>query len=249
MVLRRFFLNTLILFKMQVALYRFLGLFTAIVAVLVPLGTLFLILFTSGSTSEEHAYLLLAGNIVVSLVNTCITSLGQYIGNMKEARGFEFYATLPVSKLSLVLALMCSNIMLSLPGFIAVGILGWLILGIQISIGPGFFLAVILTAATMASIGTMIGVTSKTGQQANHISLVAMFVFIFLAPVYYQIESLPLVLQWWGRIQPVTYGANAIRAALAGLPVSVYLGDLIILLALATVSLTIVTKGIKWREG
>ncbi len=249
MVLRRFFLNTLILFKMQVALYRFLGFFTAIVAVLVPLGTLFLILFTSGSTSEEHAYLLLAGNIVVSLVNTCITSLGQYIGNMKEARGFEFYATLPVSKLSLVLALMCSNIMLSLPGFIAVGILGWLILGIQISIGPGFFLAVILTAATMASIGTMIGVTSKTGQQANHISLVAMFVFIFLAPVYYQIESLPLVLQWWGRIQPVTYGANAIRAALAGLPVSVYLGDLIILLALATVSLTIVTKGIKWREG
>lgn len=95
-----------------------MGLFTAIVVVLVPLGNLFLILFTSGATSEEHAYLLLAGNIVVSLVNTCITTLGQYIGIMKKARGFEFYATLPVSKLSLVLALMGSNIMLSLPGLL-----------------------------------------------------------------------------------------------------------------------------------
>lgn len=245
----RFLTHTWLLFKMQIALYRFLGLFTAIVAVLVPLGTLFLILFTSGAASEEQAYLLLAGNIVVSLVNTCITSLGQYIGNMKEARGFEFYATLPVSKLSLVLALMGSNIMLSLPGFIAVGILGWMILGIKISIGPWFFLAVIITAATMASIGTMIGVLSKTGQQANHISLVAMFVFIFLAPVYYTIESLPLALQWWGRLQPVTYGANAIRASLAGMPVSTYIWDLLIISVIAVISLAIVTRGIQWREG
>lgn len=249
MALRKFLLDTWIIIRMQVAVYRFIGPFTAILSILMPMGTLLLIFFSSGGVTQEHALVLLSGNIVVSLVNTCVASLGQYIGGMKESRSFDYYATLPISKVSLVLGLMCSNMFLSFPGFIAVAVLGWLVLGIKVSMGLGFFVAVLLTALTMASIGTMIGVVAKSGMQANHFSLIAMFLFVFLAPVYYTLEAVPLPLQLWGRIQPVTYGASAIRSALGGLPVSAYIWDLVILAVLAAVSLTIITRGIKWREG
>jgi ABC-type multidrug transport system permease subunit len=69
---------------------------------------------------------------------------------------------------------------------------------------------------------------------------------VLLAPVYYTPEALPRALQLLCRLLPTPYAARSVQAALAG-----RLGvgqDLLILSAMAAVSLGAGFRLMKWRE-
>lgn len=129
----------LTLLAIQLKTFRILGMMTVIISCLLPF---FIILFMKlvfknlplNSLNLKQTYLyLLSGNVVLGISNLCIIMLSQTIAGMKEIKTFEYYATLPISKISFILAILFSFLIISLPAFLFLLFVGGKILNLNFS--------------------------------------------------------------------------------------------------------------------
>jgi ABC-2 type transport system permease protein len=243
----RYWLEFRLLFAIQMLEERVMWVLTLFFTTFFPLFMVFgLGSIGSGQTRDGLLYVI-TGSTVVSLVTVGITMVSQQVSFMKEQGVFLYYASLPISKGSLLLAVMASRLILQLPGIVVALVGGSMLYHFRVAPNPLLLLILPLTALALSGVGAALGLLLPSPQLVSLVSQVAIILVLFGAPVLIPIAHLPLPLQAFGLLLPPTYAADALRRAIGGLADARLLLDLIVLSLFAALSLAAVTRGLRWR--
>ncbi|AZR74208.1 hypothetical protein BBF96_12850 [Anoxybacter fermentans] len=227
---------------------RFYGLFTYVLSIFFPIAMLGFLKLLYGPFSVKKAYFIIAGNIVMSIVSICVTTLGQVITNMKRDNAIEFYAALPIINLSIIMGISLAYLIINFPSFIVVLFAGMIIFQVKIIPHIGLVLFIIATAWSLSGIGAIIGTYSKNIQAGTILSLVIGFSFYMLAPVYFSREAFPIYIRWITWFIPSTYSAEGVRATLFGYFTMREFFNLLVLILFGVVLNILVLRKFQFRK-
>lgn len=216
---------------------------------LLPVILIVLLGYVTGTDAEtsRHAHIL-TGNVTVALMFTNMRRMSTRFAWMREAGTLDYYATLPVHRYLVVVAVLCAFFLLSLPALLVTLLFGDFFLDVALRMHPWVFLVVPLTALSLAGLGTYVGVAARTSEEAQTYSQALLFLFLALGPVLIPSESLPFFMRVAGWFNPATYGASALRHVLLG-PIDTRLWvDIGLLTGLAVISLYLVDRKMAWRH-
>jgi ABC-2 type transport system permease protein len=220
-------------------------LITATVAPL--LSTLALGVFGRDSGQETLVYIL-TGNVVLALMFGNLNNVEGHFGYMRFNGILDYFATLPIQKHVLILAVLLSFFLLSLPSLAITVLLGSLLLGVPVTFSPVLLIVVPLCAIPMAGIGALIGASTRTQHEAGSLSLIVTMVMTGLGPVVIPPNRLPKVTLFLGRFSPATYAASALRQALLGPLTGQIVLDLAFLAGFTVIVFWLVGRKMDWRQ-
>jgi ABC-2 type transport system permease protein len=166
---------------------------------------------------------------------------------MRFGGALDYFATLPVRRHSLVLAMVCAFLLLALPSTAATIGVGALVLGLRLQPHPALLVVVPLAAVSLAGVGAVIGAAARTPEAANAVSLVVTFLLAGIGPVVVPPDRLPRALLALGWLSPATYAASAFRQALLGPVTGQLLVDLAVLAGMGAATLWLVERKLNWR--
>lgn len=212
----------------------------------IPLLTLFFLFMVLGYQIKWAIYVV-TGNVVFAVVLGSLNTLAEQMGWMKQSRFFEHYAALPISKLSLIFALVIRCTLFSFPAMAGVLLIGKLLFKLPIIIHPLLPVVFTLSGFALSGLGALIGITSTNANRANIAVRVVFPILVFTAPVLIPLQNLPKILQWTSLIMPTTYIANTFRATLSGDFNLYFWIDMGIILLFTIVSLYLVARKFDWR--
>lgn len=219
-----------------------------ITGTLAPLLTLLaLSVFARDSGKGSLAYVL-TGNIVAALMFGNMTNIQNHFVFMRFQGVLDYFATLPIRKVSILLALVLAFFLISLPSLLVMIIVGTWLLGIQLTINPLIILVLPLCTLPLSGIGALLGTFARTPQEGNTSGILVTFLLVALGPVAIPPDHLPAFMITLGRFSPATYAASALRQVLLG-PITGQLAiDLLVLTAVSLVVFWIVGKKLDWRK-
>lgn len=222
--------------------------FYAVFALLMPLTMVFGFgrMGSAGSDSAGLLYII-SGSAVFSVANEGIAGLAQRVGEMKRDGTLLYYAALPISKAAFILALICSRLVVTLPGMLVALLAGAWLYGIDLAGGPWMLVVLPLTGMALASIGMAVGALMKSFDMIVATTNLLLVVLLMAAPVFIPIEALPWPLRWLGYALPPTYAADAMRLALGGTISTRFYFDIGMLLAMTIGSLATLGRWLRWR--
>jgi ABC-2 type transport system permease protein len=212
----------------------------------IPLLTLFFLFMVLGYQIKFAVYIV-TGNVVFAVVLGSLNTLAEQMGWMKQNRFFEHFAALPISKISLIIALVTRCTLFSFPAMAAVLLIGKWLFKLPIQLHPLLLVVFILSGFSLSGIGAFIGITSTNSNRANIAVRVVFPVLVFAAPVMIPLQHLPMVLRYVSVVLPTTYIANAFRAVLTGRFDVNFLLDIFVILLYTVVSLFLVARKFDWR--
>src|SRR5579885_1210198 len=154
------------------------------------LSMLALGVFSRGSGSETAAYIL-TGNVVLSLMFGIMEKLQSRFMFMRITGALDYFATLPVQRYVLVLAIVLSFLVLLLPSLVVIIAVGALVLDVSLKVNALILLVIPLCAIPLSGIGALIGASARTPEEAGEISLLITFVLLGLGPVVIPADRLP----------------------------------------------------------
>lgn len=219
-----------------------------VIATLAPLLSILALGVFARDAGPEALRYVLTGNVVMALMFGIMGNVQSHFNFMRFMGGLDFFATLPVSKFALILAVVLGFLLLSLPSIIATAGLGALILRIPLAISPFLILVIPACAVPLAGVGAIIGIRARNPQESGAINLLVTLILAGLGPVVIPPDRLPDWLLQLGRLSPATYAASALRETLLG-PVSAALGtDLLALTGFGLVSFWLVGRYLDWRQ-
>ena len=211
------------------------------------LSILALSVFARDSGPRALAYVL-TGNMVISLMFGTMGHVQNNIVYMRFQGMLDYFATLPVQRALLVLAVMVSFLLLSLPSLVVTLLFGAAYLGVTVHLHPLLLVAIPLCALPLAGIGALVGAWSRTPEEADSINLVITLILAGLGPVVIPPERLQPVWVSLGYLSPATYAASALRQAVLG-PVTGRIGlDFAILAAVSALIFGMVLRKLDWRQ-
>lgn len=237
-----------VLFRLQLARVRLAWRPYMMVSTVMPLGIVLLIyLIGRGTSLSDAGAQVVAGNVVLSLTITCVSMLAQRVAWMKRARAFDYYATLPVNLVLLLLAVPLSFLVFALPGMAIVLTAGALLFHVSVHPNPEFLLFIPFAAAALSGIGAYLGVIARDDQLAAVYGNLVMMLILFLGTI--PPERLPYGIQIARWLVPSTFAVEALRESFRG-PISA--AHLIVfplaLTGFAAVSLTAAARRLAWRN-
>jgi ABC-2 type transport system permease protein len=167
---------------------------------------------------------------------------------MRFEGALDYYATLPIRKHNLILAVVLSFLLLSLPSLALTMLLGAFVLRVPIALHPLTLAVIPICAISLSGIGALIGSSVRNRYQASAFSLIVTMVTAALGPVVVPPDRFPRALLWLGWINPATYAASALRQALIGPLTDRIALDLAVLIGATVVVFGIVTRVLDWRQ-
>jgi ABC-2 type transport system permease protein len=126
-------------------------------------------------------------------------------------------AATPLRRWQLVGSNVLMRVLIALAQAVIIVAVGTLAFGVQVTgslIVVGAF--VILGAMAFLALGYLIASFAKTEDAANGMTSMIQFPMMFLSGAFFQIDSMPQVLQTVARIIPLTYLADALRQVMVG---------------------------------
>ncbi|MBI2942423.1 MAG: ABC transporter permease [Chloroflexi bacterium] len=250
-------------FLIQLASYRWAWPWQLIAGIVAPLGMMFLLkslLLSSpplnspslnspvGGEDLALGAHILAGNIVSSTLMSTMGSTAMRFAHLKATEGLDYYAVLPVSRTTLVGAVVLAFITLSVPGLMATVLLGRFLFGLPLEPHPLALAVILLASLSMATVGTAIGILTPNPETAGMFENLAMFAMLFLSPVMIPAERLPGPLQFTSRLFPTSYAIEALKRLLVGALDQTVLLDVAILAVFCAVALYLASKRLDWRR-
>ncbi len=196
------------------------------------LGTVFVVPLTQmvffafvvqlgGGGASEIAYTAL-GNAVATVTYSSIFSVCQTTDSEKSQGTMEHLLVSPANRLALYFGRGLIPILISL-ATVAVGLVyASVLFGVRIAAAsiPELAVSVVLTAFAMVGFGLLLGGVALYLRTSIILGNIFLFAGLLLSGVNFPLSQLPLPLQWAGDAFPLTWGLAAIRAAVAGDPVS-----------------------------
>lgn len=214
-----------------------------------PVGILVFLRAATAGEREMAAYVV-TGNAVVALVLNSVQQLSSSLAWSRQRHDLDYYTTLPISRLQLVLAYVAQAMLLSVPGALVNLAVGALVFHLTLTVAPWVLAAIALMVLSMSGIGVAIGITARTGTEANVINNLVLVVTMFLSPVMVPASRLPAFLRYASALLPTTYAAHALRAAMdlvPHTPQSLFL-DLAVLGVWAAGTLYLALTRMEWRR-
>lgn len=201
-------------------------------------------------TSADQRLRFLAGSIVFSLSLTAISWLGYLLLENRFTGRLKLFATLPLAPSSYVLGILVFAIAQAAIGTASLFVVAT-VFGVHAALaGPvGVFLLAV-TVCLMMLCGCGIAVIIAT--RARSFSEGSLFTdalgagLVLMAPIYCAPDALPRALQIFSHILPTTYAAHSVHATLTGR--SDVGGDLLALSIMATLTLAVGFRLMRWRE-
>jgi ABC-2 type transport system permease protein len=202
--------------------------------------------FAKGRGQESLVYVL-TGSILLSLMFENQNKVAQNFAYMKAMGTLDFLGTLPVRRYMVILATVLAFFALSAPSLLTTLILGSLILGVHLSVSWLVVLVIPLCVLSLAGIGAVIGIVTRTQEEASSLTLLVTMILLFFGPVIIPANRLPGWLLAISHVSPTTYAASAIRQVLVG-PVTerIWL-DLLVLVALTGFTLWFSGSRVQWK--
>ena len=221
------------LLRMQLARVRTSWRPYLIVSSAMPLGIAVLLrAIMDADQVEAFGEQIVAGSAVLAIAMTAVVMLAQRIAALKESGGLDFYASLPVKRGMLILAILVSFAIFSLPGTIIVSVLGAMLFDLSFTALWAAVPVWALGSFALAGLGVAVGLAAPDEQLAGMYSNLAMMAVLFLGII--PTGRLP---GWLGPLRavlPSTYAVDALKPGLEGTFTSGQLWDLLLLAVFGT---------------
>jgi len=214
---------------------------------LVPIGLFFFFTFIAPQLDSRRALYLLSGNMATSIVYGPMHLLIVKMGWSRQTQQFDYWATLPVPRLMLILAMVFVYLLFAMPGLVTSYLVGCWLLHLPIANGLTLISVAPLAVISLTGLGAFLGSYAKDGQTASVYAQLVIGVVTFLTPTVVPPEVLPAPMRICGWIMPTTYVAAIFRAALEGRYDSEFVADLLILVGFSVGSLVLVQRKLDWR--
>ena len=236
------------LLPVTLAEFRSTGAFYLFFSLLFPAGGLFFVVTSGAGTGPDDLRYLAGGALAASLAMGPAVMLCSRLGLAREHREFDYWASLPVSKTSLVLALCTAHLVFSLPGVAAMLVLAGVFLAV-----PGWGLVGVLpllplATVALAGVGAFVGSRAPTGVAGTLLGNLMLTLFLFASLLMTRLDAYPAFLRPVVYLVPTTYVADAFRHLVGGrtvLPVGV---DVAVLAAVAVGTLWFTHRRLDWRS-
>jgi ABC-2 type transport system permease protein len=201
----------------------------------------------SGLTDRNSLIFIISGAAIFSVATEGIVTMAQRVGTMKKEGMLVYYASLPISKVAFIMAIMFSRLIVALPGMLMPILVGPLLY--NVSLEPSLWILILLplTALALSAIGMVLGSLVNSLELVAVITNVLIFVLLMGAPVFIPVESLPLPMQIIGYLLPPTYAADALRHALDGSTGAAFYLDLLALVLMTLLSFYALARWLRWR--
>ncbi|MBC7813958.1 MAG: ABC transporter permease [Burkholderiales bacterium] len=201
----------------------------------------------SGLRDYNSLLYIITGASIFAVTNDGLYTLAVRMTTMKKEGMLLYYASLPISKIAFVMAIILSRLVITLPGML-ISIFGGLAMyGAELNFSLWIVVVLVITALALSSIGMALGALVDNVEVIQVVSNVLLFVLIMAAPVFIPYDALPLPLQLASYLFPPTYAAAALRLALSGNIGPEFYGHIAVLLAMTVVSFAILNRWIRWR--
>ena len=221
------------LLRMQLARVRTSWRPYLIVSSAMPLGIAVLLrAIMDADQVEAFGEQIVAGSAVLAIAMTAVVMLAQRIAALRESGGLDFYASLPVKRGMLILAILVSFAIFSLPGTIIVSVLGAMLFDLSFTALWAAVPVWALGSFALAGLGVAVGLAAPDEQLAGMYSNLAMMAVLFLGII--PTGRLP---GWLGPVRavlPSTYAVDALKPGLEGTFTSGQLWDLLLLAVFGT---------------
>lgn len=219
---------------------------TGLFAPLFMMGALHFFAQDSGVVALGYV---LTGNMVLSLLLQGIGNISGHFMFMRMNGTLDYFATLPISRVALVIATAIAFLVLSLPATFATLFLGKLLLQIPLALSPALLLVIPIISLSLSGLGAFLGVIARTPNEVNSLSTLANLFLVSFGPVLIPADRLPAWIEWASLLSPATYAASALRHVVLGteerFPLWV---SLLILSGLAVFWLSVVNARLDWRN-
>lgn len=246
--MKKFFIDLWVLWLEQMAEVRVNWPIYLLFSVIFPIILVFgFTRLGTGLTDEMSLLYIISGSIIMSLTSDGVVTMATNIGQLKRENSLMYYASLPINRLSFVLALMLSRFVIMIPGMIAPLVFGAFVYNFEISLNPWLIVLIPLISLSCSIFGLFIGMVIESANLINLIANAVMVIVLLAAPIFMPYDSLPLPLQWASWLVPMSYAATALREAISGtIGLSFYLNTGI-LLAITGAALVYLTRFWQWR--
>jgi len=236
------------LFLIQLANWRWSWPATVINGLLVPVTAMFFLKSVSGDSNHLNDTFIICGNIVVSLIFTTMYGTSARFSFMRTFGVLDYYATLPVPKVFLVLAVNAGFLVLTLPTALLTIVLGQVFFGLNLIFNPLFFLIVPLASFSLSAVGAFVGVSAVNFDTSNTITGILQFVLLGFSNVLVPEERAPVFMNVIGHFLPSTYAADALRRSLTNSFGSAFWLDIGFLLIFDLAAMVFVARKMEWRR-
>lgn len=197
--------------------------------------------------SRDTLLYIVSGSAIVSAATEALANLATRIANLKSQGRIIYYASLPISKIAFVMALITSRWIVTLLGMVVPIIVGPLLYNIQFEYSLWIVVIVFLTGFSLATVGLALGVIMGSPEITSMLGNLLLILLLLASPIFTPVSNLILPLQLLGYLLPPTYAAQALRYALVGdYNLSFYL-DLALLTAFMLLGFYLTSKCIRWR--
>lgn len=221
----------------------------AVFSILLPLTIVFgFARIGSGLQDPTSLLYIVSGAAVFAVANDGIYSMAIRTGSMKKDGTLTYYASLPISKIAFLMAMIFSRLLLTLPGMIIPLLFGRLVYHIDVVLSPWLVILMPLTALSLSAIGMAVGVLIDNLEIIQMVVNLLLFVLIMAAPVFMPMAALPLPLQLLAYCLPPSYAADAMRQALSNTIGVTFFSDVGILTGMTLISFVILNRWLTWRQ-
>lgn len=246
--LRKFFVDLKYLFLEQMLEVRTVWYWYIIFSLFLPLSMVFgFARIGSGLSDATSLVYIISGSAIFSVANDSLYGMAVRIGSMKKEGMLLYYASLPISKVAFVIAVIATRLIVTLPGMLAPMLFGRLIYNVPLAFDPWIIVLLVLTALSLASVGMAFGTLINSLELIQIIVNILLFVLVMAAPVFIPMQALPLPLQILGYLLPPTYAADALRQALGGTIGPTFYVDVAALVLMTAASLYILNRWLRWQ--
>ncbi len=215
---------------------------------LTPLLSLIALGVFARDAGPEAVVYVATGNVVVGLLFGTMDMVQSHVTFLRFDGAMDYFATLPIDRFVLILAMAVSFLLMSLPSLFITILAGPALLGLSFRLSPLLAVVVPLCTVSLAGVGGLLGLIGRSRDESLNLGFIFTLLLTAMGPVVIPPDRLPAFMRVLGWVVPSTYAASAFRQTLIG-PVTGRLAlDLGVLALVTVVSLGLVGRRMAWRQ-
>lgn len=185
-------------------------------SIITPCLNIFVMGMIAGDSDKEVVQYIFIGNVVFALIMSNLTNIQNHFVYMRFMGVLDFFVTLPIKRTILVLTMVMSFFILSLPSIVTTIFVGSLILDINLSLHPLLFLVIPCAILPISAIGILIGSYVRSMEEGSGYSLLVTLLAVICGPILIPIANLPGFLYNMRGFNLAWYISSALRGCMFG---------------------------------
>jgi ABC-2 type transport system permease protein len=244
----KFFSDVKVLWLEQILEIRSYWVMYAGLSLLLPLIMVFGFSRFGGDMSDPTVLLrMIGGTMIFAIAQEGFSTMAIRVSGMHRDGMLIYYASLPIRKTALILALVLARAVLLVPPVLVPITIAPLLYPVTIYYHVTLLLLLPLLALLFSTLGVAFGLLVESVEIAQSTTYALLFVLVLAAPVFIPWASLPVPLQIFALALPFTYAADALRMTLTGTIATPFWLDVGVLLAMLIAALFILERRLRWR--